>query len=39
MQAGQWHEAKTFLQQALDSGMTDERQDTQEWLKFVESKI
>ena len=39
MQSGRWTEAREFLRQALDTGMTDERDETVEWLAYVEKQI
>ncbi len=39
MQAGLWSEAQEYLQQALATGMADERNETTEWLTFVQNKI
>jgi hypothetical protein len=39
MQTSRWAEAREYLQQALDSGMTDERDETIEWLQYTQKQI
>ncbi len=38
MQSNRWTEARDLLQQALDTGMTDERDETIEWLQYAQKQ-